>query len=199
MGKKERHLPKPPTTPFGRKKGTGEQRGDAPLMADEMAMAMAEGKIEEFIEREMPDNEYARKLASMMMGMTGMALPAGLSPDAGEETSGARAASDESVSGQEATSVSLPPEDVIRAAQAGDVEGLRGLLEREYRKRIPVHEGAVPPASGKANDLPSLSSEEKETVERLMKIASENDLSLDWIVLRAFKLYVLEYQRSGRL
>ena len=199
MAKKERPLPKPATTPFGRKKGMEEPQGGTPLMADEMAVAMAEGRIEEFLEREMPDNEYARKLASMMLGMTGMAGPEGMTPAGGEEPSGSRTGPAEDLSGQEASSAPLPPEDVIRAVQAGDVEGLQGLLEREYRKRMPVHEEAVPAASDETKDLPSLSSEEKGVIERLMKIASENDLSMDWVVLRAFKLYVLEYQRSGRL
>ena len=37
-----------------------------------MAAAAAEGKLEDFLKQEMPDNEYARNLANMMMGMTGM-------------------------------------------------------------------------------------------------------------------------------
>ena len=42
-----------------------------------MAQAAAEGKLDEFLKQEMPDNEYARNLASMMMGMTGMMLNMG--------------------------------------------------------------------------------------------------------------------------
>ena len=76
MSPNEKPLPKPPSTPFGRKRA-GEQREEQePLTADRMAAAMAEGKIEEFLKKEMPDNEHARKLANMMMGMSGM-MPAG--------------------------------------------------------------------------------------------------------------------------
>ena len=78
MSEKEKPLPRPPKTPFGRNRF--EQREeDAPLMADRMAAAMAEGKLEEFMKEEMPDNDYARALASMMMGMTGM-MPGGSLP-----------------------------------------------------------------------------------------------------------------------
>ncbi len=73
--KKEKPLPKPPHTAFGRKKPAEHEEGDT-LLADRLAAAMAEGKIEEFLKQEMPDNEYARNLTSMMMGMTGM-LPIG--------------------------------------------------------------------------------------------------------------------------
>src|SRR5512135_840359 len=73
--RKEKPLPKPPHTAFGRKKPTEHAEGDT-LLADRLAEAMAEGKIEDFLKQELPDNEYARNLTSMMMGMTGM-LPIG--------------------------------------------------------------------------------------------------------------------------
>ena len=72
MSKQEKLLPKPPNTPFGRKRHFEEDESKDPLIADEMVQAMAEGKLEEFLKKELPDNEYARKLAEMMMGMTGM-------------------------------------------------------------------------------------------------------------------------------
>jgi hypothetical protein len=72
---KEKPLPKPPTSAFGRKERP-DQEDQTTLLADRMAAAMAEGKLDEFLKQEMPDNEYARNLATMMMGMTGM-MPAG--------------------------------------------------------------------------------------------------------------------------
>jgi hypothetical protein len=73
---KEKPLPKPRKAAFGRKKQFGQEEGQDALLADRLAAAMAEGKLEEFLKQEMPDNEYARSLATMMMGMTGMMPPA---------------------------------------------------------------------------------------------------------------------------
>ncbi len=81
MKKKDNPLPKPPNSAFGRKNRFEQPDEQPTLMADRMAGAMAEGKLDEFIKQEMPDNEYARSLASMMMGMTGM-LPMGETPAA---------------------------------------------------------------------------------------------------------------------
>jgi len=75
MSEKERPLPKPPTTPFGRKRPFEEKEDNAPLMADRLAAAMAEGTLDEFMKQELPDNEHARTLAMMMMGMSGMMPP----------------------------------------------------------------------------------------------------------------------------
>ncbi len=72
MSDKERPLPKPANKAFGRKNSSEQQEEQGSLLADRMAAAAAEGKLEEFLKQEMPDNEYARNLANMMMGMTGM-------------------------------------------------------------------------------------------------------------------------------
>jgi len=52
------------------KKTAGKGKGmKSPFqMADRMARAIAEGKIEEFLQTEMPGNEKARKLARLMSG-----------------------------------------------------------------------------------------------------------------------------------
>ncbi len=71
MSKKERDLPKPGKTPFSRKRPENEGQDDL-LMADRMAMAAAEGRLNEYLEQEIPEGEYAKKLATMMMGMTGI-------------------------------------------------------------------------------------------------------------------------------
>ncbi len=76
MTTKDNPLPKPPNSAFGRKNRFEQPDEQAALLADRMAAAMAEGKLDEFIKQEMPDNDYARQLASMMMGMTGM-MPMG--------------------------------------------------------------------------------------------------------------------------
>ncbi|MCC6347898.1 MAG: hypothetical protein IT388_11980, partial [Nitrospirales bacterium] len=81
MSREEKPLPKPPSTPFGRKKQFGETESDMNLLSDRLAMAMAEGKLDEYMQKEMPDNEYARSLTMMMMGMTGnMTGMAGMMP-----------------------------------------------------------------------------------------------------------------------
>ncbi len=190
MSDRERPLPKPPSSPFGRRKRPEKGEEDVPLMADRMAMAQAEGRLEEFLERELPDNEHAKKLASMMIGMTGMAQGGTLQPPAeGKPCSGA----------EPEISPAQPPEDILTAVHAGDVQGLVGLLERERRKRSPDERPAegVSGAAGKpAAEKPSI---EKETLDLLIDIAAENDLSLDWIILRALRLYIMEYRESGRL
>jgi hypothetical protein len=83
MSKKERELPKPGKTPFGRKRPQNEGQDDL-LMADHMAMAAAEGKLNEYLEQEIPEGEYAKKLAMMMMGMTGILPNEGGLPVGGE-------------------------------------------------------------------------------------------------------------------
>jgi hypothetical protein len=102
MSKKEKPLPTPPGTPFGGKKRYKVDEGKEPLMANEMAQAMAEGRLEEYLQNELPDSEYARKLTEMMMGMTGM----------------------------------MPPEDVVNAAEKGDVKGLIELLKMNMKSAL---------------------------------------------------------------
>ena len=40
---------------------------------------------------------------------------------------------------------------------------------------------------------------EKDMLDALMKVAFENKLSIDWLMARALKLYLEEYQKTGRL
>ncbi len=195
MSKKEKPLPTPPKTPFGRRRPE-ENKEDRPLMADRMAAAMAEGRLEEFMKEEIPDNEYARALAGMMMGMTGM-MPGAFSspsPDKQEECGESK----EEVKEPEDTAPAADaPEDIVRAVHSGDVRGVMEALAREHKNRTPE---AVPhTAEEEAGDAAGLSSAEKEALDQLMKIASENSVSVDWIVLRALRLYVSEYKRTGRL
>jgi len=183
MTEKERPLPEPSKKAFA-KRGLRDDRDRKSLMADEIALAAAEGRLEDFLNKEVPDNDYARTLVSMMMGMTGMASVV-TPPD----TAGGAVLKDETAN------PSGPPEDVIAAVREGDTEELKRLLQREHEKRSPG-EGDVAEGQTEAPSKPTI---EKEMIESLMKIASDNEVSLDWLTLRALKLYVQEYQRTGRL
>ena len=125
-----------------------------PLLADELAKAVSEGRLEEFMDQEIPDNEHSRKLVSMMMGMTGM----------------------------------MPPGEIASAAQAGDVKGLTDLLAKEHEKRTDK--------PGTETNIPS---PEQKTLDDLIQIASDNNVSVDWLVMRALSLYITEYRKTGRL
>ncbi len=190
MSDREKPLPKPHTSRFGRKKRLEEEEEDVPLMADRIAMAQAEGKLDEFLEGELPDSEHARKLVSMMMGMTGMSQA---------ETVKSPPAENPSSNEKRDTPSAEPPEDILSAARAGDVQGLVGLLDRERRRRFP-NETATQETPGSperpAAEVPSV---EKETIDLLLGIARDNDLSLDWIIMRALRLYIGEYKKTGRL
>jgi hypothetical protein len=198
MGKKEKPLPEPPNTAFGSKKRTEQKESPGGLIADRMAAAMAEGKLDDFLRQEMPDNEYARSLATMMMGMTGM-MPAGGAPipshapgDSEQATS-----SEDTTSGQ-APSTEEIPEDIKKAIQGNDVKGLMDLLRRERQKRLPGsgtkpgEETATSPSVGQ----PSI---DKGLIDALIQIASDNSVTLDWIILRAIKVYIEEYRKTGKL
>ena len=197
MSKKERNLPKPGKTPFSRKRPENEGQDDL-LMADKMAMAAAEGKLNEYLQQEIPEGEYAKKLAMMMMGMTGI-LPheGGLSADEESLRSPSDAAETGQVQGGEA--VSAVPEDVVNAVQAGDVEKLKELLAREKQRRRPdsVEESGEARNPDQCQPAPSMI--DKDMLDTLMKVAFENKLSIDWLMARALKLYLEEYQKTGRL
>ncbi len=194
---KEKPLPKPPTSAFGRKERSN-QEDQTTLLADRMAAAMAEGKLDEFLKQEMPNNEYARNLATMMMGMTGM-MPAG-----GAVVSSHTAENwEQSQSLENATSGQTPsaeevPGDVKEAILGGDVRGLRDLLRREHQKRRPCAE-TKPAEEASASQPVGQPTIDKELIDALIRIATDNSVTLDWIMLRAIKLYVQDYQETGRL
>jgi hypothetical protein len=192
--KKDRPLPKPPKIPFGRQRPDENVEDQGSLLADRLATAMAQGRLEEFLKNEMPDNEYARNLASMMMGMTGM-MPIGSqsAPRSPEQTD----ASQPRRSGDAGPAGDVP-EEVRAAAQSGDVKGLMDLLRQEQKKRMP---GAEPgpeeeTAAPRPGEQPAI---DKDVIDALIRIASDNSVTLDWLILRAIKVYVQEYQKTGRL
>jgi len=188
MADQERPLPKPPKTPFGRRKaGTDEQKLD--LLADRMAEAAVQGKLNEFLGAELPDSEHARALAKMMMGMTGML------PQEGGPIPGPSAAPPAGTAPEQDIRV---PDEVRKAIQEGDIQGLMGLLRQEHQKRT-GSEAPAPDAFAQPAIAPELAPEERETMEKLLEIAQTNKVSLDWVVLRALKLYIEEYKRTGKL
>jgi hypothetical protein len=189
MSDKEKSLPRPPSSPFGRRRQPEENAG-GPLTADRIALAAAEGRLEEFIRTEIPEGEHAKKLVSMMMGMTGMAQGEALKASPGEEPCPIAEAD---------TPCAQPPEDVLKAVHSGDVQALMGLLERERRVRFPderAGEGSSDEAGQPAVEKGSI---EKTTIDFLIKIAEDNDLGLEWVVMRALRVYVEEYRKTGRL
>ncbi len=198
MSDKENPLPKPPSRPFGRKKSFEEGRDKEALMADKMAMAMSTGKLDEFLDRELPDNDHARKLAEMMMGMTGMMQMGGppVTPSPGKEETSKKTGSGRT---PEQAPAPKPPEDVINAVQAGDVNSVMEILKREHRKRQGITDEEVEETEQKSGPAPNPAVIEKEIIEQMLKIASDNNLSLDWIFFRALKRYIEEYRRSGNL
>lgn len=195
MSKEEKPLPKPPATPFGKKRRF-EQEKDAPLTADRIAAAMAEGRLDEFLKTELPDSEDARKLVSIMMGMTGMMPPEGINVKL-EKGMLKSEKGQEGISRKELSSSVQPPEDVVKAIKSGDVKGLVGLLEREYKKRMPSSSSGVSEENtARFIGQPAV---EEEIISRLMKIASENNVTIDWLLIRAIRLYIEDYKKTGRL
>lgn len=186
MSNKEKPLPKPPGTAFGRKKRVEQEEEQASLLADRMAAAAAQGKLEEFLEKELPDSQEARTLARMMLGMSGM-TPAGEQP-----------ASSESGAAEQTPSPGELSEDIVKAVQGGDVKGLMDLLRREHQKRMPGTEAgpAEEAAPRQADAQPVV---DKDIIDALIRIASDNSVTLDWIILRAIRVYVEEYRKTGKL
>jgi hypothetical protein len=197
MSKKERDLPKPGKTPFSRKRPENEGQDDL-LIADQMALAAADGKLNEYLDQEIPEGEYAKKLAMMMMGMTGM-LPQEARLPLTEEVLRSPSEAAEIGQLQEGSAAPAVPEDISNAVKAGDVEKLKELLAREKERRTPDSLEASGEALQPDQCQSSPSMIEKDMLDALMKVAFENKLSIDWLMARALKLYLEEYQKTGRL
>jgi len=196
----DKPLPKPASTPFTRKKA-GEHREDQELTADRMAEAIAQGTLDEFLTKEMPDNEAARKLATMMMGMTGM-MPMGGVPTASPTPATEQQPQSSEMNAAEQVSPSGEvPEDVRKAIESGDVGVLKNLLRREYLKRTPgatldINEETAAPPPPQASGMPAI---DKDLVDAMIQIAKDNSVTMDWMILRAIKVYVEEYRKTGKL
>jgi hypothetical protein len=163
-----------------------------------MAAAMAEGKLDEFLKQEMPDNAYARNLATMMMGMTGMMPPGGAPAPSHAPEGNEQATSFENAALGQTPSAEEVPEEVKKAIQGGDVRGLMDLLRQEHQKRMPGEETTPPEAAAASQpvDQPTI---DKELIDAMIQIAKDNSVTMDWIILRAIKVYVEEYRKTGRL
>jgi len=193
MADQDKSLPKPPKQAFGFQKPPQEQGGQE-LLADQMAAAAAVGKLDEFLREHMPDSEHALALAKVMMGMTGMmptdSMTAPMPPIQPSAT-------------KEGSAADIP-EDLFKAVQGGDVKGLMDLLRKEHQKRSPgeqIAESDKPVQSKEAvaqqqSGQPMI---DKELIDALVQIAADNDVTLDWIILRAVKVYVEEYRKTRKL
>lgn len=199
MSEDETPLPRPPKTAFGKARMSEEEKeGQPPLMADQMAMAAAMGNLDQFMQQNIPDNEHARKLAMMMMGMTGMMPPGGF-PGSGIEAMQPPLAAAQPKQTAEAASETEVPEDVRQAIMSGNMEELKGLLMREHARRTgaKVFEETPQIHEPGFNTAPSVI--EKEVLDELIGIASANSVTLDWLIMRALKVFIQEYQKTGRL
>jgi hypothetical protein len=214
MTQSDRPLPTPPRSRFGR--DSREDTGPAaPLTSDRLAQAAAEGRLEEFLQNEIPQGDHARNLAMMMMGMSGMMpmeTPAGSTPTLAPQRPGAPPAEGDA-----------PPEvppDVYAAIQNGDVANLMGILMAEHAKRTglgpepdgPLQSPAASAADRQAVPSPDLAAApatatadgirpgiDAAIIDELIRIGTDNGLTVDWLMLRAVKLYVEEYRKTGRL
>ena len=191
MSKDEKALPEPPATPFSRKRSFDKEE-DAPLMADKITAAMAEGRLEEFIQKELPDNEQTRALVSLMLQMTGMMPPE--MPQAAKQEEKPEAAGGGAEGVPPASNI---PEDILKAVNTADVAGLVGLLRREHEKKTQA--GPLPEAKEESSHKEDKPVIEKEIIDNLIRIASDNQVTVDWLILRALKLYVEDFRITGRL
>jgi len=212
MPDNDRPLPTPPRSRFGRPL-PGAEEPPAPLTADRMAQAAAEGRLDEFLQHEIPEGEHARRLAQMMMGMSGM-MPPGVpgmpfgATQRSPETPAAPGTA-ETLVGEE----SAVPPDVLAATMQGDVAGLVALLRAEHERRggeaSPRGEdpAAAPSTGGEAVPSGAIVSQvevprpgiDQALVDELIRVAAENQVGVDWLLLRAVKLYLEEHRRTGRL
>ncbi len=188
MAKKEKPLPIPPKTSSGGKRRFEDDTEKGPLLADEIAMAMARGKMDEFMKQELPDNEHVRKLVGMMMGLTGM-MPTGAGEKDGKDDP------DRPVQGKKA---GVLPEDLMKAVMSADTHNVMELLKQEHEKRNPDLQ-EKPEKKESPTSPGDLSRREKEVINTLTNIAKENGVTIDWLVMRALTVYIREYQKTGKL
>ncbi len=186
MPKKTRQLPEPPGGPFGRRRPFSE-RDEAPGTADRLAAALMEGRLEEFMEEEFGDVPHAKELTMRMLGATGM-MPAEAKTKPGKKTSRTKSAG--TVKKGPGKSPNAPRE-VTKAAEEGDTKTLGTLLADEFRKRSG---GGVPQKEG-----PKETHFDKADIDTLLEIAAQNNVSLDWVMARAIKLYARDYRTTGRI
>lgn len=191
MADKKEPLPQPPRSGFGARDRLESGTQSAPLSADKMAAAMAAGKFEEYLSAQFKDNEQAKALARMMMEMSGMG---GLGRMA--------------VASDSEENVPEVSQEIVGAAASGDLKGLVDLLASEQRRRSGEPEpvtGSETPADGDQTEPAEMERGaddaflDQTTLDQLIRIASENNVSVDWVMARAVKLYVRDYKLTGRI
>jgi len=198
--KKEKQLPTPPKTAFGRKKPSEQPDDQGGLIADRMAAAMAEGKLDDFLRQEMPDNEYAKSLVNMMMGMTGMMPMVDNTTASLSHVQEQQPVSSEIKETEQISPTTEVPDDVKKAVTNGDVKGLKDLLRREYLRRTPGADLGISEEDVTIQPQPSgIPTIDKELIDAMVQIAKDNSVTMDWMILRAIKVYIQEYQKTGRL
>ncbi|MDA8089094.1 MAG: hypothetical protein M0Z61_02545 [Nitrospiraceae bacterium] len=197
MPKKERPLPRPP-----RKKGRHgftEQTETEGLVFDKLQQAMAEGRAEEFMKENLPEGEYARKLTDIMMGMSGVSF------DVNQNITSGGPDKLEAKDKEADRPLAKVPKDVLQAAMEGNIGSLTDLLKREHEKSAP-HPGKGKGKSGglQAEEMKGLEEKngsllERDIMESLYEISVDNNLSIDWLLYRALKLYIKKYRETGQL
>ncbi len=198
MSKKNRELPKPPEGPFspGRRFGPKGEGSETAETADRMTMAMMEGRLEEFMKENFGDTPYAENLAMMMLGASGM-LPAGV--EMKEPAQKKKAPKKAPRKSEAKRSPAEVPAEVLDAAKAGDVERLKGLLSEhvgvDMKEKDEAGKKAVLPEGAGSKEAVF----DKTVMDTLIKIASENNVSVDWVISRALKLYSRDYITTGRI
>jgi hypothetical protein len=101
---------------------------------------------------------------------------------------------------------------VLAAIQQGDVANLMGILRAEHAKRnaLGAEEGGSPQSPAALSSAPSGAPPagagpagpagiDTAIIDELLRISADNDVTVDWLMLRAVKLYVEEYRKTGRL
>lgn len=186
MPTKKRQLPEPPGGPFGRRRPF-EERIEAPQTADRLTAALMEGRVEEFMDKEFGDVPHAKELAMMMLGATGM-MPSSV------KTKAEKTASEKKPVGKGKKKSGEPPkapEKVMRAAEKGDLETLGNLLADELRKRSG--------SEGPKKKSPKETYFDKADIDIILEIAAKNNVSVDWVIARAIKLYARDYRTTERI
>ncbi len=211
---KERPLPQPPGKKEKRLPGPSGREETGGLIFDKLQQAIAEGKAEEFMKENLPggpEGEYARKLAGMMMEMSGVPFSGGQEGGYGgaapEQKKGSeKKKNPEDKGGEGERPMTKVPQDVLQAAMAGNVSVLADLLKQEYgglKKEYGglerEHAEEQPGAAGQKEQPNNGSLLEKEVLDSLFEISVDNNLAMDWLVYRALKLYIKKYRETGQL
>jgi hypothetical protein len=156
---------------------------DESLLADNMALALSQGKLDEFLAEEFPGNENARKLADVMMRMTGMAPTASPATPPEKPRKGKRGAT-----GKEPPGATKPSATEDTETLASPLGGTR----KDDAERAGTTRGA-----GAEPEVEAFL--DRDVIDTLMKIAEKNKVSLDWVMARALRLYTRDYLTTGRI